>query len=99
MSVGIQLKLTGLGKASKKHADALWRAQICARWMGYGGRRLSIDDVRDEMERNGWNLDLGNSAGNLFDREHWELCGWERSRREIRHAGLIGRWRLRGNGS
>ena len=92
MSVGIQLKLAGLGKANKKHADALWRAQICARWLGYGGRTLTIDTVRDEMERIGWNLELGNSAGNVFDRDNWELVCWERSRRDVRHAGLIGRW-------
>lgn len=95
MSTATQLKLTGLGRASRKHADALWRAQILARWMGYGGRSLTIDDVRNEMERNGWQLELGNSAGNVFDRENWEFCGWERSQREVRHAGLIGRWRLK----
>ena len=97
MSVGIQMKLAGLGKASKKHADALWRAQICARWLGYGGRTVSMDDLRDEMERIGWNLDLGMAAGGVFDTEHWTLICWERSRREIRRAGLIGRWRLRAN--
>jgi hypothetical protein len=89
------LKLVGLGKASKKHADALWRAQILARWLGYGGRTLTIDDVRDEIERNGWELELGNSAGNVFDRDNWELVFWERSRRDVRHAGLIGRWRIK----
>jgi len=94
---GIQLKLEGLGRASKKHADDLWKAQICARWMGYGGQTLTIDDVRDEIERNGWNLELGSAAGNVFDREHWQLVCWERSRREARHCGLIGRWVLLGN--
>jgi hypothetical protein len=92
---GTQLKLAGMGRAAKKHADDLEYVRSIARYLSSHGEIISIEDVRAFIEAGGVSWTLGNASGSVFDGGEWEWCGFTRAKRREAHARMIRTWRIK----
>jgi hypothetical protein len=92
---GEQLKLTGMNKSVLKHSAALAKAQQAAKSLAFAsGHAITIDNVREYYDSQGWAWDLGNAAGSVLGPPDWRFEGFVNSRRPAAHARVIRRWRL-----
>jgi hypothetical protein len=93
---GQQLRLKGMLRSAGTRCEALAKAQQAAKSLAFAsGHAITIDDVREYYDSQGWAWDLGNAAGSVLGPPDWRFEGFVNSRRPAAHARVIRRWRLR----
>lgn len=86
----------GMALAAEK-SDLLseWRRIALEIALKRSDRRVSIDDVGEEVQRRGLPSSLGNAAGSLFKERHWVFTGDRiNSKKVSSHAREIKVWQL-----
>ena len=94
-----QAKTEGMDAASRARRELLTDVQVALRKLASGraSRTATADDGQEYLISRGLSsADLGNAAGSMFSRKHWEFTGtWTKSKRVSSHANDLRVWRLK----
>lgn len=101
IEAGERLRDEGMAAAAEKRVTVLELAERLAHNIAYNNGTVTIDDVREWMDKYTTNAkDLGNAAGSIFKGKEFEFTGvWVKSRRVSNHARMVRQWRLKRSSS
>lgn len=95
-SNGATLKKLGLDQVEINHADFIGTARSFARCLAEKNGSVTIDDLRDILDRLGLEPRHANVYGAIFRGDDWHCSGWTRSQRPSNHYRAIQIWSLDG---
>lgn len=90
------LKLQGMNLAARKNFLILEIARDVAFLLAKGKGEISIEEVRENMEKLGIKYEPGNWMGSVFKGDEWEPVGWRQSIHKGGHRRMVRTWKLKG---
>jgi len=93
---GADLKRLGLDSVEINHADFLGTARQFAELLAKKNGRVTMDDVRDILDRLGMEPKHANVYGGIFRGDEWHCIGMKQSTRPSNHARHVRIWSLNG---
>lgn len=91
-----RFKVEGMSAAAAKHWYILNQARQAAIFCAEGGREITIDDVRTELDRREIYYEKGNWMGSVFKGGGWLHIGFRQSNHKDGHGRIVGVWRYIG---
>ena len=93
---GAELKRLGLDSIEINHGDFIGTARQFATLLAQKNGRVTMDDVRDVLDKLGIEPKHANVYGAIFRGDEWQCIGWTRSKRPSNHYRAIQMWSLNG---